>query len=114
LVEAGDTRSVLAPPRHPYTDLLVSSVPELRIGWLEDTAAMRATKTALGGVVTSTVAACAFADRCPFRIERLCEREAPPARRTDAGLVIYCHRTLKELHTGFPTPSADFGTRDAT
>jgi peptide/nickel transport system ATP-binding protein len=114
LVEAGDTRSVLAPPRHPYTDLLVSSVPELRIGWLEDTAAMRATKTALGGVVTSTVAACAFADRCPFRIERLCEREAPPARRTDAGLVIYCHRTLKELHTGFPTLSADFGTRDAT
>jgi len=97
LVEAGDTRSVLAPPRHPYSDLLVSSVPELRIGWLEDTAAMRATKAALGGVVTSTVAGCAFADRCPFRIEGLCEREAPPARRTDAGLVIYCHRTLEEL-----------------
>jgi peptide/nickel transport system ATP-binding protein len=114
LVEAGDTQSVLAPPRHPYSDLLVSSVPELRIGWLEDTAAMRATKAALGGVVTSTVAGCAFADRCPFRIERLCEHEAPPARRTGAGLVIYCHRTLEELHTGFPTCSADFGTRDAT
>jgi peptide/nickel transport system ATP-binding protein len=114
LVEAGDTRSVLAPPRHPYSDLLVSSVPELRMGWLEDTAAMRATKAAQGGVVTNTGVGCAFADRCPLRIEQLCEREVPPARRTDAGLVIYCHRTLEELRTGVPTCSADFGTQDAT
>ncbi len=114
LVEAGDTRGVLAPPRHPYSDLLVSSVPELRMGWLEDTAAMRATKAAQSGVVTNTGVGCAFADRCPLRIEQLCEREVPPARRTDAGLVIYCHRTLEELRTGVPTCSADFGTRDAT
>jgi peptide/nickel transport system ATP-binding protein len=114
LVEAGDTRSVLARPRHPYSDLLVSSVPELRMGWLEDTAAMRATKAAQGGVVTNIGVGCAFADRCPLRIEQLCEREVPPARRTDAGLVIYCHRTLEELRTGVPTCSADFGTQDAT
>ena len=37
VVEQGPTDEVLEPPFHPYTRLLISSVPELRIGWLEDT-----------------------------------------------------------------------------
>ena len=32
----GSVHKVLSPPSHPYTDLLISSVPELRVGWLED------------------------------------------------------------------------------
>ena len=37
VVEQGPTDEVLSPPFHPYTRLLISSVPEMRIGWLEDT-----------------------------------------------------------------------------
>jgi peptide/nickel transport system ATP-binding protein len=114
LVEVGETRSVLRPPRHPYSDLLVSSVPEMRIGWLEDTAAMRSTKSALDVAMTRGGSGCAFADRCPFRMVGLCEREAPPARWTDEGLVIFCHRTLEELRTGAPASGSGPGFRDAT
>jgi len=32
---------VLAPPFDAYTDLLLSSVPELRLGWLEQVIATR-------------------------------------------------------------------------
>jgi peptide/nickel transport system ATP-binding protein len=36
VAETGSVHKVLSPPSHPYTDLLISSVPELRVGWLED------------------------------------------------------------------------------
>jgi peptide/nickel transport system ATP-binding protein len=36
LVRYGPKSEVLAPPFDDYTDLLLSSVPELRIGWLEE------------------------------------------------------------------------------
>ncbi len=35
VVEAGPTAEVLRPPHHDYTDLLVRSVPDLKVGWLE-------------------------------------------------------------------------------
>ena len=41
LVERGATRAVLENPSDAYTRLLVSSVPELRIGWLEEAVAAR-------------------------------------------------------------------------
>jgi peptide/nickel transport system ATP-binding protein len=31
----------LTPPHHEYTDLLLSSVPEMRVGWLDDVLARR-------------------------------------------------------------------------
>ncbi|MDG2356301.1 MAG: ABC transporter ATP-binding protein [Paracoccaceae bacterium] len=36
IAETGTVHQVLSPPSHPYTDLLISSVPELRVGWLEE------------------------------------------------------------------------------
>lgn len=38
LVDYGTVDEVLSPPFHPYTELLITSVPELRVGWLDDTA----------------------------------------------------------------------------
>lgn len=38
-VDACDREALLAQPRHPYTELLIDSVPELRPGWLEDASA---------------------------------------------------------------------------
>lgn len=42
IVETGQTEALLADPREDYTKLLLSSVPELRTGWLEDVTARRA------------------------------------------------------------------------
>lgn len=41
IVERGPTDRVLNAPREAYTQVLVSSVPQLRIGWLEDAVARR-------------------------------------------------------------------------
>ena len=35
IVEQGARNDVLTPPHHEYTDLLLSSVPEMKIGWLD-------------------------------------------------------------------------------
>jgi len=36
IVQQGLKSEVLAPPHHPYTELLLSSVPEMRAGWLDE------------------------------------------------------------------------------
>ena len=41
IVEQGARNEVLEPPHHAYTDLLLSSVPEMKIGWLDRTLARR-------------------------------------------------------------------------
>jgi peptide/nickel transport system ATP-binding protein len=46
VVAGGDTSTVFAPPYHPYTELLLSSVPEMRPDWLDGVLAKRATAAA--------------------------------------------------------------------
>ena len=46
VVAGGETAKVFAPPYHPYTELLLSSVPEMRPEWLDEVLARRAAKTA--------------------------------------------------------------------
>jgi peptide/nickel transport system ATP-binding protein len=46
LVAGGETATVFAPPYHPYTELLLSSVPEMRPDWLDEVLAKRATAAA--------------------------------------------------------------------
>ena len=36
LVAGGETSRVFSPPYHPYTELLLSSVPEMRSDWLDE------------------------------------------------------------------------------
>jgi peptide/nickel transport system ATP-binding protein len=42
MVASGDTATVFSPPYHPYTELLLSSVPEMRPEWLDEVLAARA------------------------------------------------------------------------
>jgi len=42
VVASGDTAAVFSPPYHPYTELLLSSVPEMRPDWLDEVLAARA------------------------------------------------------------------------
>ncbi len=51
VVEQGPKSQILAPPHHPYTDLLLSSVPEMEPGWLDRVLAERAERRARGEVV---------------------------------------------------------------
>ena len=52
IVEQGARNDVLTPPHHAYTDLLLSSVPEMKIGWLDRTLAGRMERRARGEEVS--------------------------------------------------------------
>ena len=97
VAEQGDTDKVLAPPFHPYTKLLVSSVPETRIGWLEDATQTREAKSGIAGAVKLTAQGCPFFARCPLAIPGTCDKVDPPRRDDGAGHNIECHRDLSEL-----------------
>src|SRR5260370_35054532 len=53
IVAEGPREEVFAPPYHPYTKLLLSSVPEMRLDWLDGVLAERArVRTAALGTVS--------------------------------------------------------------
>ncbi|MCZ6797915.1 MAG: ABC transporter ATP-binding protein [Gammaproteobacteria bacterium] len=97
VVEQGPTDEVLTPPFHPYTRLLISSVPELRIGWLEDTMQKREMAVGIARGVEITAVGCPFYNRCPMAIEGTCDTEVPPIREPIKGHLIACHITIDDL-----------------
>ena len=97
VVEQGKTDQVLSPPYHPYTRLLIASVPELRVGWLEETMETQVAQAGIDRVVTLTDIGCPFFDRCPLAIEGTCDRETPPIRDLGGGHAIECHRSEEEF-----------------
>ncbi|MEQ9457903.1 MAG: ABC transporter ATP-binding protein [Alphaproteobacteria bacterium] len=99
VAEKGPTDQVLSPPYHPYTRLLISSVPEMRIGWLEETMNTREALAGISRGVTLTKVGCPFFDRCPLAIEGTCDKVDPPQRvdKNGHGHIIECHREVEEL-----------------
>lgn len=97
VAEQGPTDSVLSAPFHPYTKLLMSSVPEMRQGWLEDAAETREAKSGISSGVTLTEVGCPFFARCPRAIAGTCDTQVPPRRVDGHGHVIECHIELSEL-----------------
>ncbi|MFZ4833872.1 ABC transporter ATP-binding protein [Rouxiella sp. Mn2063] len=45
IVASGDTRVVFSPPMHPYTEKLLTSVPEMRTDWLDDVLTLRSSSS---------------------------------------------------------------------
>ncbi len=97
VVEQGPTDEVLEPPFHPYTRLLISSVPELRIGWLEDTMQKREMAVGIARGVEITAVGCPFYNRCPMAIDGTCDVESVPIRELENGHQISCHLTIEQL-----------------
>ena len=97
LCEDGPTEKVFSPPYHPYTALLMSSVPELRCGWLED---VIKTRVAAKGVNTGAAVmdcGCAFRLRCPLSSKSLCANVIPPAQMLNGDHIVYCHAASEKL-----------------
>jgi peptide/nickel transport system ATP-binding protein len=96
-VETGQRDSLTAPPYHPYTELLVDSVPALRPGWLDARCARAGTALPAIGEVEPIPELCSFLERCPVRIDGLCNRTPPAEKVLDCGTRIVCHHTLERL-----------------
>lgn len=84
LVEWGPAQTIYQTPRHPYTRMLLDTIPDLEMRGIE--------RAPVAGEVPSPIdppRGCAFHQRCPFANER-CKRERPEARAVD-GVMVACH-----------------------
>jgi peptide/nickel transport system ATP-binding protein len=90
IAEQGPKTAVFQPPFHPYTRLLLSSVPEMRQGWLEETLSTREAKAGIAREVKITERGCPFAERCPVAIPEICVRDRPPLQTPASGHVFAC------------------------
>ena len=95
VAEAGDVALVVKQPRHPYTQLLLSSIPQASAArtWMTENA------VASAAVHDAPGAGCKFAARCPSVVSR-CREAAPPLFQIDRHRVVSCY-----LHQNAPVRS---------
>jgi peptide/nickel transport system ATP-binding protein len=96
-IQAGTRQSYAEAPFHPYTDLLIHSVPELRQGWLETCGATTCQTLPSIGPKANVPGLCTFLSRCPVRVDGLCNCVAPERRMIVGGSEILCHHDSAEL-----------------
>ena len=84
IVEAGDIELVVKTPQHPYTQLLIGSVP--RVSTVRDWGMGQHRSES-----SPSTHGCKFADRCPVAMPR-CHTAAPPFYRTDMRRAAACFR----------------------
>ena len=85
ICELGTTRELFESPRHPYTQALLSAIPEL--------GRQKASHIKLKGEVPTPIdlpSGCVFHGRCLYANER-CIREIPKLNRLNSGTQIACH-----------------------
>ena len=84
LVEIASAERLFAAPRHPYTQLLLDTIPSIEITGRE--------REPVGGEVPNPInppPGCSFHPRCPFAYER-CRRERPKLIDV-GGTLVACH-----------------------
>jgi peptide/nickel transport system ATP-binding protein len=93
VMQAGPAEAVFDGPHHPYTEALLSAVPQLD-GVVAD-------RIRLEGEIPSAAAppgGCVFHTRCPRRLASgACETTAPPVLDAGDGVAIRCHIPPDEL-----------------
>jgi len=87
IVEDGRTEDVLQPPWHPYTEALLSAIPEVDRAPESKRIRLRGDAVERGEAVKG----CRFQHRCPRKIGAICETDTPPVREAAAGHRIACH-----------------------
>jgi len=92
LVESGPTEAVLADPRHPYTQLLLSAVPDPRAPLAVDAEAGRGEPPK----VINPTEGCRFRWRCPLAIDE-CARVTPLPRELAPAHTAACHLARSDL-----------------
>lgn len=105
LVETGPRERVMRNPAHPYTSLLLESIPRLSV---------RQRLVGIGGAAPSPGArppGCAFAPRCPISDDACAE--APPEKPIEESHTVRCWQAgeLFQTPAGLPTVAADSSAR---
>ena len=113
IVETGAADELCEQPRHPYTELLLASIPDPDPVIQPAKSARRRELTVgdeLGAIGNAPAEGCPFASRCPHVMD-VCRDELPPVFPLPGGGTVRCHlhsqaehglsgRPLTELRTG--------------
>ena len=88
VIEFGNARNVLDNPAHPYTELLLDSIPKVGQKWEEG--------IALPDIEGKEYAktACRFASRCPYVMEQ-CRQNKPELILVEKDHMVLCHKFQK-------------------
>lgn len=88
IVEIGDAEALFSAPAHPYTEALLSAIPQARRA-----KGPARPRVILQGDLPSPLAppaGCAFSTRCPRAVDR-CRAERPALRAQPDGRSVACH-----------------------
>jgi peptide/nickel transport system ATP-binding protein len=84
LVEIAPIAEIVSTPRHPYTAMLIASLPSL-----DHKESLRGIP-GLAPLLRDLPSGCAFHPRCPKAQDR-CVQERPEAREIEKGVLVACH-----------------------
>ncbi|HZQ65997.1 MAG TPA: ABC transporter ATP-binding protein [Gaiellaceae bacterium] len=107
LAEKAPADAIIHRPRHPYTQLLISSLPEVGVRYEE--------KKLVGipgrppGLLDPPVG-CRFRDRCPFAFDRC--HEEPPFVEVEPGHSVACWKVAAEQSSS-PTTGREAGAAES-
>ena len=90
LAEKASTETVINAPRHPYTKLLISSLPEVGVKYAERRL------TGIPGsppLLLDPPAGCRFRERCPVAFDRCLD--VPPFEEVETGHFVACWKELE-------------------
>ncbi|MFO1088107.1 MAG: ABC transporter ATP-binding protein [Hyphomicrobiales bacterium] len=93
LMQIGPVEEVFAGPFHPYTEALMSAIPDI-------SGRQTAARIRLEGEIPSAIdppSGCVFHTRCPRKLGSVCSTQAPPLRQIGPDHAIRCHIPPAEL-----------------
>jgi len=93
LMEVGDSEDLFEPPYHPYTEALISAIPQMDPEAEQEHIPLGETLQS----PSTTPGGCPFHSRCPRFLGNICIQVTPPWKATSTGKRIYCHIPLDEL-----------------
>lgn len=105
LVELGPARQVIEHPQHPYTQVLLSAIPEA-----DPDATRSKTRIELRSPDVPSLLrlprGCAFHPRCPAFEGGLCESAVPVLTELGDGIAVACHPVVRRKRSAFSNQSS--------
>jgi peptide/nickel transport system ATP-binding protein len=96
ICEYGKREEVTSPPHHPYTEALLSAVPEVDPSLTKKAIRLEGSPPN----PTEKIVGCPFAGRCHRKIGNICDTTPPPKVEFSESHFLYCHIPADELFAG--------------
>ncbi len=96
ICEYGRKAEVMRPPYHPYTEALMSAVPDVNPSLKQETIRLEGSPPN----PTKKIIGCPFAGRCHKKIGEICDKQPPPQVYFSDEHFAYCHLAPMEMGAG--------------